>query len=224
MMDAVVILSGGMDSVTLLHYLVKREKRNPAVLTFTYGQKHSKETALAEYHAKNLGCPGHLVVDLSGLVSVFSDSALVNKEISIPDLEQVQGDPQPPTYVPNRNMVFLSIAAAYAETNGVNVVYYGAQAQDMYGYWDTTSDFLERINALLSLNRKKPVRILAPFVSFSKTDVLRMGLELGIDYEKTWSCYQGGEAACGRCPTCVERLQAFKNLGLTDPLPYQPLG
>ncbi len=220
MPDALAIVSGGMDSVTLLHYLVKRERLKPGVLTFTYGQKHSKEVDYAQYNAQRLGCEHHQVLDLSPLVPAFQTSALVSSGIAIPDIGQVQGDPQPPTYVPNRNMIFLAIAAAYAETQNVRDVYYGAQAHDLYGYWDTTPDFVERLNAVFQLNRKNHIRINTPFVHYSKTDILRLGLDLGVDYAKTWSCYQGGDVACGTCPTCAERLQAFEEVGIPDPLPY----
>ena len=221
MVDCVAIVSGGMDSVTLLHYLVKTEHRNPAVLTFFYGQKHDKEVAFARAQTALLGCREHLVLDLALLRPLFASSALVAAEQEIPDAAAVAGDPQPATYVPNRNMIFLSLAAAYAETNGVNELYYGAQQHDIYGYWDTTPDFLARLNQLFALNRKTPIQIKAPFVTHSKTDLLRVGLELAVDYGQTWSCYQGGEMACGRCPTCAERLQAFADMGLTDPLPYR---
>lgn len=138
----------------------------------------------------------------------------------IPAIEAIRGDPQPVTYVPNRNMIFLAIAAAYAESNDVQNVYYGAQAHDLYGYWDTTPDFLERINHLLTLNRKSHIQISAPLVHLSKTEVLRLGLELDVDYGKTWSCYAGNDKACGKCPTCAERLEAFAALGKKDPLEY----
>ena len=131
------------------------------------------------------------------------------------------GDPQPPTYVPNRNMIFLALAAAYAESLHVNTVVYGAQRHDVYGYWDTTPDFLAQLNQVYALNRKTPVRIEAPFVQYSKADILRIGLELDVDYGQTWSCYAGGDAACGRCPTCAERLKAFEEVGIPDPVPYQ---
>jgi 7-cyano-7-deazaguanine synthase len=220
MPDSVAIVSGGMDSVTMLHYLAKRVKHRPAVLTFRYGQKHDKEILYAREQASLLNCSDFQLVDLGPLQPLFSSSALIDEEISVPTIEEVQGDPQPPTYVPNRNMVFLSIAAAYAETLGVSEVYYGAQHHDMYGYWDTTPDFLDRLNQVFNLNRKTPVRIKAPFVDFTKTDVLRTGLELEVDYGMTWSCYEGREEACGRCPTCAERLQAFENLGIVDPVAY----
>ena len=220
MTDSVVIVSGGMDSVTLLHYLVKVEKKEPAVITFVYGQKHDKEVAYARLQAEQLGCRHHLVLELSELRPLFASSALVTGGAEIPDALDVLGDPQPATYVPNRNMIFLALAAAYAETNGVGDVYYGAQRHDIYGYWDTTPQFLAQLNQVYHLNRKTPLQIMAPFVDYSKTDILRTGLRLGVDYGQTWSCYRGGEAACGRCPTCAERLSAFKELGLADPLPY----
>ncbi len=151
---------------------------------------------------------------------LFASSALVADGLSIPDITQVANNPQPVTYVPNRNMIFLALAAAYAETAGAKVVYYGAQSHDMYGYWDTTADFLQRLNDLFALNRKTPIQVNAPFVNYTKTDILRRGLKLGVDYSQTWSCYKGQEKACGKCPTCAERLQAFANVGIPDPLPY----
>lgn len=221
MLDCVAIVSGGMDSVTLLHFLVKERKRNPAVITFMYGQKHDKEIAYAQVQAALLGCREHLLLDLAPFKSLFARSALITGGAAIPGALEVVGDPQPPTYVPNRNMIFLALAAAFAETQGVSDIYYGAQRHDIYGYWDTTPQFLEQLNNVYRLNRKTPIQILAPFVTYSKTDILRKGLELGVDYGKTWSCYEGQDAACGRCPTCAERLKAFQDLGLSDPLPYQ---
>lgn len=218
--DSVAIVSGGMDSVTLLHWLVKVEKRHPAVITFIYGQKHDKEIAYAETQVQSLGLREHLVLDLSLLRPLFASSALVGST-AVPTLASVQGDPQPVTYVPNRNMIFLALAAAYAENNGVSDIYYGAQHHDMYGYWDTTPDFLAQLNTVYQLNRKTPIQIKAPFVNHTKADILREGLELDVDYEQTWSCYEGQEVACGVCPTCGERLQAFAELNLTDPIPYR---
>jgi 7-cyano-7-deazaguanine synthase len=221
MPDSVAIVSGGMDSVTLLHYLVKEEKRKPAVITFIYGQKHGREVAYAQAQAALSGCPEHLVLDLATFKAIFSGSALITGGEAIPYALDVMGDPQPPTYVPNRNMIFLALAAAFAESQGVSDIFYGAQRHDIYGYWDTTPQFLEQINNVYRLNRKTPIKILAPFVNYSKTDILRKGLELDVDYGKTWSCYEGQESACGRCPTCAERLKAFADLGLIDPLPYR---
>lgn len=219
MADCVAIVSGGMDSVTLLYYLVKSQQRRPAVISFLYGQKHDRELALAQEHAEALGCTYQLC-DLSSLRDLFRSSALVSDDIPVPDIGSVKGNPQPLTYVPNRNMIFLSLVAAFAESNGVTEVFYGAQRQDMYGYWDTTAEFLARINDVYALNRKTPVKVRAPFVQWTKADILRLGLELGVDYSRTWSCYRGGETACGKCPTCAERLAAFADVGVLDPVPY----
>lgn len=224
MNDSVAIVSGGMDSVTLLHHLVKIEQRQPAVITFVYGQKHDKEVAYAQAQAALLGCRHHLILDLAVMRPLFASSALVTGGGDIPDVLDVMGDPQPVTYVPNRNMIFLALAVAYAETHGVGDVFYGAQRHDIYGYWDTTPQFLERLNQVYRLNRKTPIAIQAPFVQYSKTDILRHGLELEVDYGQTWSCYEGQDVACGRCPTCAERLKAFEEVGLTDPLPYAKRG
>lgn len=220
MIDCVAIVSGGMDSVTLLHYLMKKQSRHPAVISFMYGQKHAKEIGFAERNIQLLGCESHLVLDLGLLKPLLSSSALVGDDVAIPKIQDVRGDPQPATYVPNRNMIFLSLAAAYAESHGVSQVFYGAQRHDMYGYWDTTLEFLEKLNVVYGLNRKNSIRIEAPFVDHSKADIVRMGLGMGVDYALTWSCYQGQELACGKCPTCAERLDAFNQVGIHDPLPY----
>ena len=217
--DCVAIVSGGMDSVTLLHYLVRTEHRRPAVISFRYGQKHVRELIDAAAQATLLGCSHH-IFDLTPLGAAFSSSALVSDRLAIPDAETVRGDPQPATYVPNRNMIFLALAAAYAESQQVADVFYGAQRHDLYGYWDTTTQFLERLNNVYELNRKTPIQIRAPFVTMSKADLLRIGLALGVDYAQTWSCYNGQDRACGHCPTCAERLTAFAEVGIPDPLPY----
>ncbi|ETR70077.1 MAG: queuosine biosynthesis protein QueC [Candidatus Magnetoglobus multicellularis str. Araruama] len=220
MINAIIILSGGMDSVTLLHYLIKRQKISPAIITFMYGQKHHKEIACAKEHARILDCQDHLIVDLTFLKPLFARSSLVSNQIQIPNMDDIKGNPQPSTYVPNRNMIFLSLAAAYAETLGVPDIYYGAQKHDAYGYWDTTTQFVTQLNALFGQNREIPIQIKAPFVDYSKTAILQLGQSLDVDYAKTWSCYKGDSLACGYCPTCYERLKAFADCDLRDPLPY----
>lgn len=221
---AVVLLSGGMDSTVLLYH-VAREIQCPEIhaLSFNYGQRHSRELACAAAQAKRLSVADHRVMDITFMGALIQNgSALIEGGAEVPDLESIPaGDlGQPPTYVPNRNMMLLSMAAAYAEAHGMTDVYYGAQAQDEYGYWDCTRDFLRRINEVLVLNRKKPVTIHGPFISKSKAEVVAMGLKLGIDFAQTWSCYRGGESACGSCPTCVERLNAFRDNNVADPLRY----
>jgi 7-cyano-7-deazaguanine synthase len=115
-------------------------------------------------------------------------------------------------------MMLLSLAASYAETRFCTEVYYGAQAQDEYGYWDCTKEFLERINNVLSLNRRESIVIKAPFVGKSKGEVASIGSKCGVDFKHTWTCYRGGDKPCKSCPSCVERALAFSKAGLNDPL------
>ncbi|HOJ34026.1 MAG TPA: 7-cyano-7-deazaguanine synthase QueC [Candidatus Hydrogenedentes bacterium] len=220
-LPAVVLLSGGMDSSCLIHYVAKRLLRRPVyALSFFYRQRHRRELECAQYQANLVGA-SHQIVDIAFLGDlVKSGTSLVEQGTPVPDLTEVQVEDrdQPPTYVPNRNMILLSLAAAFAEAHGATEVYYGAQANDEYGYWDCTPAFLDAINRVLALNRRTPVRVCAPFVRMSKAESLRIGLELGVDYSHTWSCYRGGEVPCGTCPTCVERHNAFAAAGVPDPL------
>jgi 7-cyano-7-deazaguanine synthase len=214
---AVVLLSGGVDSVTLLHYVSKR-LGIPEIhaLSFLYGQKHAREIEMAAWQAKSLGIAEHHRIDLSFYGALIrSGSALTDPAVALPDLASVSKAQrrQPPTYVPNRNLILLALAAGYAETVHARHVFYGAQAQDEYGYWDCTPQFVRRVNSVLALNRVRPVRIYAPFAGQRKADVLRIGLELGVDYAHTWSCYRGGDRPCGTCPSCSEREAAFRKLG-----------
>lgn len=220
--DAVVLASGGIDSSVLLHLVHNRGYRI-AALSIHYGQRHQKELTCARFQAESVGAVSFEVLELACLGGFLKNaSALIQDGLSVPDLEELSPTDreQPPTYVPNRNMMLLSIAAAYAESRGAEHVFYGAQAQDEYGYWDCTVSFLERINAVLALNRRCRIIIEAPLINNSKADNLRLGMELGVDFAHTWSCYRGNDISCGTCPTCVERLNAFKTIGCSDPIPY----
>ena len=219
---AAVLLSGGMYSATLLRYV--RERLGVAevhALSFYYGQKHARELDAARHQAESAGVASHRLVDLSFFADLIAGaSALTRGGATVPDLSDLVDAArlQPSTYVPNRNMVLLALAAAYAEGHGVRDVFYGAQAQDEYGYWDCTVDFVRGINDVLGLNRRNAVTVHAPFAGRSKADVLRIGLELGVDYAQTWSCYRGEARPCGTCPSCAERKKAFCALGIEDPL------
>jgi 7-cyano-7-deazaguanine synthase len=220
--DTVVLLSGGLDSTVLLH-LVRRRLCAGAVhaLSFDYGQRHSRELDCAREQAALAGAASHDVLDMSFLGGLLAGgTALVRGGAEVPDLDALSPEmrDQPPTYVPNRNMVLLSLAAAHAEAHGVSDVFYGAQAQDEYGYWDCTPAFVDRVNAVLALNRRDAVTVHAPLAQSSKAGNIRLGMELGVDFSKTWSCYRGGEHPCGTCPTCVERARAFAEVGILDPL------
>ena len=213
---AMVLLSGGVDSTTLLH-VVKHQLDVPEIVavSFLYAQKHERELAMARHQAAIVGVAEHRELDLSILGAVTANrSALTGDVVPMPNLEELteRQRSQPPTYVPHRNLLFLSLAAATAEGLGMQDVYYGAQAQDEYGYWDCTTAFVEQ------LNRDRPVTVHAPFVDMSKADVLKIGLALGVDYSHTWTCYRGGERPCGTCPSCKERAAAFATVGVADPL------
>ena len=218
MKEAVILLSGGMDSAVLLQYLMQKlNRRDVHALSFLYGQKHCREIEMARVQAGIAGVKEHRIIEMPWLAELVDGaSALTEGAIPVPDLDEIEESSlnQPPTYVPNRNMVFLSLAAAYAEAAGISDVFYGAQAQDEYGYWDCTVDFVSRMNELLALNRGKRVIIHAPFAEKTKSEVARLGRAMGVDFNRTWSCYRGGEEPCGKCPSCIERERAIKEVSL----------
>jgi len=223
MKKAAVLISGGLDSTTLLHHVIKSLGYDEVyALSFDYGQKHSRELIVAKAQCDSLPqVKEHNVLDISYMGDFLgSSSALVKGGVEVPDLKDIAEDDldQPVTYVPNRNMMLLSIAASFAESRDCRQLYYGAQAQDEYGYWDCTESFLARMNDVFSLNRRTGVHVEAPFVNMSKGHVAKIGLALGIDYAQTWTCYRGGDKPCEVCPSCVERALAFKECGIDDPL------
>lgn len=218
--DVVAVLSGGIDSSTLLYYLVKSEGKRVAALTFRYGQRHDRELIAARNIANSLKVT-LFEMDLRIPFSVFNQDAsslFADSKLDVKNISQVVGDPQPKTYIPNRNMIFLSMACGFAESEGIDRVVYGAQMHDLYGYWDTTPEFLENMNAIVGLNRKNGMRIDAPFVAMSKTDVVKAGVAMNVPFGLTWSCYKGGDYPCMECATCAERNAAFKEVGIPDPL------
>lgn len=220
--NIIVMLSGGMDSTVLLHHLrkVKGDDINIHALSIHYGQRHVRELVAARYQASAVRAQFH-ELNLSVLADILREgSTLIAGAQAVPDLESISESnrSQPPTYVPNRNMILLSVAGAFAETHEAKFVYYGAQAQDEYGYWDCTQDFLQRINEIFKLNRKNQVVIKAPFLDWKKAEIVQRGRDLGVDFSKTWSCYRGGMYPCNTCPTCVERSKAFAACNISDPL------
>lgn len=223
MNPAIVLLSGGLDSTVLLHHVIKDLGYKPVyALSFNYGQRHSVELEMAAWQADHLApVKEHCVVQIPSHEFITArSSALIRGGAEIPDLQELgpAEREQPPTYVPNRNMIMLSIAAAAAEARQCKPVFYAAQAQDEYGYWDCTEEFVTRLNTLLDLNRRQAAMVYAPFVNRTKADIVRMGQRLKVDFTYTWSCYRGGDTPCGTCPTCVERRKAFEKAGLHDPL------
>jgi len=141
----------------------------------------------------------------------------------MPTIESILGHPQPPSYVPFRNLVLFSIAFTFAESNEAQFIFNGLQAHDLYSYWDTSQEFTDRLNSITVLNREHNIKLVSPFVQFSKKDEIIVGKELGVPWIDTWTCYVGeqGHGACGKCPSCSERIMNFAQAGLKDECPYE---
>ncbi len=217
---AVVLLSGGLDSTTVL-YLARREGYELYALSFLYGQLHDRELNCARWHAAHVGVKKHYEVDLS--FTAWDTSALTNESQTIEagDLQRTQ---TPNTYVPARNMVFLSIAASIAESVGARYIYIGVSEADYSGYVDCRAAFIEAMQHAINegterkLSHGMPIEIRAPFLHQTKAQELLLGKELEVDYAHTWSCYRGGATPCGQCDSCLLRARAFREAGMTDPL------
>jgi 7-cyano-7-deazaguanine synthase len=211
---SLVVLSGGLDS-TVCAAMAAREEPVVAV-TFDYDQRHAVEIAAAARVAERLGAD-HLVVPID--LSQWGGSALTDPSIEIPP---AGGDGIPVTYVPARNLVFLSIAVGVAEVRDVDSVWLGVNALDYSGYPDCRPEFVEsfRATAALALKRGvegRPVDVRAPLIDMAKPEIVRLGLSLGAPLELTWSCYRGGKTPCGACDSCVLRAKGFAEAGVADP-------
>jgi 7-cyano-7-deazaguanine synthase len=225
MSKVVLPISGGMDSTVLLHRAAA-EFNEVHCLTFNYNQRHSKEIEYAKIQIelakqKNPNI-SHQILDVSFIRELAPTSSLTNDSIDTPNVKDIRGEAQPKTYVPNRNMIFLSICSARAEAVGANVVWHGAaQADSLAGYWDGSPEFLDSINNILNLNRNSPVRIEAPLIDMSKADIVREGIKYKVDFSKTWTCYEGGELPSVSTASSSLRLQGFIEAGYQDPVKYE---
>ena len=214
---AVVIYSGGMDSYTVLHLALEQGYEVHAV-SFNYGQRHSKELDVAVRVCADLGV-SHKLVDITAINQLLQGSSLTSTAIDIPTGEYEE-DSMKSTVVPNRNMILLSMAIGYAVSLGSTQVFYGAHAGDHDIYPDCRPEFVDAMNVVSAIANYDDVQIISPFLHASKLAILQAGLAMGLDYQHTWTCYLGQERACGQCGSCVERLDAFSQAGLTDPVPY----
>ena len=225
---AVVLLSGGLDSTTVLA-IARDEGFTPYALSFRYGQRHSVELAAAQRVAQDFGAARHVIADID--LRVFGGSALTS-DISVPKHEQaseLDQDAIPVTYVPARNTIFLSFALAYAEVIGCTDIFIGVTAVDYSGYPDCRPEYIRAYTAMANLATRagteggESLKIHTPLISMPKADIIRTGLRLGVDYARTSSCYDPDEQgrACGQCDTCLLRLKGFADAGLTDPAAYQ---
>ena len=226
MKNAVCLLSGGLDSA-----VAGAEAKNKGygiyALTFNYGQKHEKEVAAAMKLVRDLGVQEHKTIDLD-LEGIFA-SALTGKgelpkERSWEDIKKQNEIPG--TYVPARNTVFLSLALAYAETRDCEAIYIGANAVDYSGYPDCRPKYFQKFQEMADLATKKAIEgkrieIKTPLINDDKAEIVRRGIALGVDFSHTWSCYKGGDKACGRCDSCILRAAGFKKAGYKDPTIYE---
>ena len=213
----VVIYSGGMDSFTVLNRAIKDGKQVYA-LSFDYGQKHVKELDFAANVCKELGI-SHKVVDISAINQLIASSSLTS-DAEIPE-GHYQEESMKSTVVPNRNMILLSLAVGYAVSVEASQVYYGAHSGDHAIYPDCRPEFVEKMNDVCQIANYEPVEIFSPYLTQSKIDILTDGISMGLDYGKSWTCYNGREKACGKCGACQERLEAFEKNNATDPLEYE---
>ena len=213
----VVLFSGGIDSTTLL-YQLGAEGVVVYPIIFFYGQRHSKELLAARETCKKLGI-GLEEVNLEAL-GRLAPSALTEEGIEVPRVGYSEGSMRN-TYVPNRNMVFLSFAASYAIGKGIRSICYAAHGGDHALYPDCRPEFISAMEEAIRLCSYDEVGLEVPYIYWNKADIVRRGVELGVDYSLTWSCYQGGDLACGKCGTCVERLEAFAEVGIKDPIVYE---
>lgn len=227
-MKAIVLFSGGVDSTTCLGMAIdKYGKDNVIALSISYGQKHLKEIEASDKIAAFYGVE-HLRLDLEKIFAYSDCSLLQHSDQEIPEesyakqLEKTDGKPVS-TYVPFRNGLFLSCAASIALSKECNVIYYGAHADDAAGnaYPDCSSSFNKAIADAIYIGSGNQLTVEAPFVNMTKAEVVKIGLDLKVPYELTWSCYEGKDKPCGVCGTCIDRQQAFEKNGVTDPLLLQ---
>lgn len=222
MRKCVIPVSGGIDSSTILYYVKKQRPEFEEIytITFDYGQRHKREIDSATDII--LGqVTSHRVINVQFIKELFLTSSLTNDDIDVAKTADVLGDPQTVNYVPNRNMILLSICTGYAESIGADTVFHGsAQVDSEAGYWDGTPEFLKCINNLNELNRRDRVTIEAPLLDKSKQQIIKLGLDCGLDFSKTWTCYEGGAEACGKCTACSSRIKGFIDNKKQDPVPY----
>ena len=223
MESSVVILSGGLDSTTALYWAKKHFKKVYAI-TFDYGQRHSLEVEMAKLIAQRAGVKEHLIFPID--LSKIGASALTDLSIDVPEPESVEDILEggiPATYVPFRNGIFISVAAAYAESKGTTHLVGGWNAVDYSGYPDCRPEFLKAMERALELGTKLGAEgqkwyIHAPLVNLTKGEIIKLGLELGADYSYSISCYRGGEIPCGRCDSCLLRAKGWAEVGEEDHL------
>ncbi|MFH1665305.1 MAG: 7-cyano-7-deazaguanine synthase QueC [Candidatus Omnitrophota bacterium] len=214
--EAVVLLSGGVDSAVTLY--IARENYRSRCLIFNYGQKAAREIDCAVKIAGKAGCECHVL----DICLPWKGSALLDREKEIPAAQAGVPGKIPDTYVPARNMIFLSFGVSFAETIGAEAVFIGAHQLDFSNYPDCRSGFFESYRETVRRGTRAgtegtEIKIETPIIDKTKSEIVGIGTGLGVPFEDTWSCYSGGARHCGKCESCMFRIQAFKDAGVEDP-------
>jgi 7-cyano-7-deazaguanine synthase len=217
---AVVLVSGGMDSATAVYETLERGYE-PYFLHTSYGQRtEDKEYECATALAEAVKTPEFRHIE-TGHLAAIGGSSLTDESMDVADAD-TESEEIPTSYVPFRNANLLSMAVSYAETNDCTAVFVGAHSEDFAGYPDCRPAFFEAFQRVVDVGTRPEteIEVVAPFVEWSKTDIVERGLELGVPYELTWSCYRAEAPACGTCDSCAFRLRAFRDAGADDPIRY----
>ncbi|QIB26507.1 7-cyano-7-deazaguanine synthase QueC [Caloranaerobacter azorensis] len=219
MKKAVILLSGGLDSTTCMG-IAQNEGYELYPISFDYKQRHRKELEAAKKIAEYYNVKEHRIISLDNV----GGSALTDKNIDVPEYK---GDGEiPVTYVPARNILFLSYALGYAEVIGAEAIFIGVSSVDYSGYPDCRPEFIEAFQKVVDVGtaagvKGKSIKIIAPLINLSKAETIKLGTKYGVPYHLTTSCYNGKEKACGVCDSCVLRLKGFAEAGIEDPIEYE---
>ena len=227
MKKIVITLSGGMDSAVLL-YKAAQEADEVYTVTFDYGQRH--KTELDCVNQQLIDCMEisssvkfyNKVLDTKFIREMAPTSSLTNDDIDTPNVKDVMGEAQPASYVPFRNLMFLSMICSHAEAVGADEVWYGAaQADSLAGYWDGSEEFVEQVNKVTALNRENRITVKAPLIEMSKEEIIKEGVNLGVDFSHTYTCYSGEYPCDAESASSALRLKGFIDAGYRDPLQYK---
>jgi 7-cyano-7-deazaguanine synthase len=218
----VAVISGGLDSTTMA-YSLRAQGHALTAISFDCGQRHRKELEFAERVAADLEAEWTLIdLHAAGISGILTGSALTDETVTVPDGHYAD-ESMRITVVPNRNAIMLSIACALAVTREAGAVAFGAHTGDHFIYPDCRPEFVRAFESMVNVAVEglAHIEILAPFLSMTKTDIVKLGAELSVPFERTWSCYKGGALHCGRCGTCFERREAFTQAHVADPSAYE---
>lgn len=216
-MKIILILSGGMDSTTLLYDLIS-QKNQVECLSYNYGQRHKIELTLAESTCRKLDIP-HKIINIQTINELIQGSSLTS-DIKVPEGHYAD-ESMKATVVPNRNMIMIALAVGYAVSKNFNAVAIAVHGGDHAVYPDCREEFIKKMDEVCAIANYKPIKIIAPYLHIDKGDIVARGRKLKVDYSLTHTCYKGDKLACGKCGACQERLEAFRENKVKDPIKYR---